>query len=306
LLWKAGSLSRTPASAGNYYLHLQSINAAGVANLATLDLGPFVVIAPPSISTHPTARTVNPGVSVSFSLRATGAPPLVYQWLKDGISLSDGGRITGAKTASLSLDRAAWGDCGFYTCRVTNIAGSTTSNAARLTVNPTLTITSAHGAPSPAVGSTVYTSGTLVTARVPVATVADSAGTTRWICTGWKATGAAPASGSGISVSFKLTQPTTLIWQWKTQYKLTAMADPASRGTVKLADGVTAANGSWHDAKTVLTLRAVPNAGSRFAFWWGALGGRGNPASLLMNQPQTLGARFDTRSNGAQDWVDYP
>jgi hypothetical protein len=144
-----------------------------------------------------------------------------------------------------------------------------------------------------------------VTAKVPVVTVTDPAGTTRWVCTGWMATGSAPASGAGTSVSFKLTQPTTLTWQWKTQYKLTAAADPATRGSLKLGDGVTAANGSWHDAGARLTLKAMPNAGSRFAFWWGALGGRKNPGSLTLEQPATVGARFDRSGNGVAGWEVY-
>lgn len=43
-VWNAGELSVTPARAGRYYLHLQSVNAAGVATPQTLDAGPFNLV----------------------------------------------------------------------------------------------------------------------------------------------------------------------------------------------------------------------------------------------------------------------
>jgi hypothetical protein len=256
----------------------------------------------PAITAQPASRTVNPGQAASFSVAASGTAPLSYQWKKNGVDLARG------KSATLTIGAAGYGDAGFYTCVVSNGGGQAISQAARLVVNPTLTIASAHGVPSPVVGTAVYTTGTQVTAKIAVTTLndpADPKGTTRWVCTGWTATGAAPARGTGTSVSFRLTQPTTITWQWKTQYKLTATADPASRGSVKLADGVTAANGTWYDSGQKLTLRAVPNSGSRFAFWWGALGGRTNPASLTMGQPATVGARFDSSKNAVAEWEVY-
>lgn len=42
-IWNAGELSQTPTRAGRYYLHLQSVNAAGVATPQTLDVGPFIL-----------------------------------------------------------------------------------------------------------------------------------------------------------------------------------------------------------------------------------------------------------------------
>lgn len=42
--WGAGELSLTPARAGRYYLHLQSLNATGVATRQTADLGPFNLV----------------------------------------------------------------------------------------------------------------------------------------------------------------------------------------------------------------------------------------------------------------------
>lgn len=80
-----------------------------------------------------------------------------------------------------------------------------------------LTTTSAHGSPTPTNGS--YALGTSITASVtPV--VAGPTGT-QYVCTGWTGTGDVPASGTGTTVAFTITQDSTLTWNWQTQYQLT-------------------------------------------------------------------------------------
>ena len=77
---------------------------------------------------------VVPGSEVSFSVTATGTAPLSYQWQKDGVNLTDGGSITGATTATLTITGVMESDEGGYRCVVTNIAGTDTSDSALLTV----------------------------------------------------------------------------------------------------------------------------------------------------------------------------
>jgi hypothetical protein len=45
----------------------------------------------------------------------------LYQWSRDGIDLTNGGRIAGAQTATLEIDDVRHGDAGTYTCRAWNI-----------------------------------------------------------------------------------------------------------------------------------------------------------------------------------------
>jgi len=61
------------------------------------------------------------------------ARPLCYQWLKNGTNyLSNGGNISGATTASLTLSPVIKIDEGSYSVVVTNVAGTvTSSNAVR-------------------------------------------------------------------------------------------------------------------------------------------------------------------------------
>ena len=90
---------------------------------------------PPQVTVHPVDQTnIVPGSDVSFSVTATGTAPLSYQWQKDGVDLTDGGSITGATTATLTIAGVRESDEGGYRCVVTNIAGMVTSNTAMQTV----------------------------------------------------------------------------------------------------------------------------------------------------------------------------
>jgi hypothetical protein len=76
----------------------------------------------------------------------------------------------------------------------------------------TLTVSSAHGIPVPGNGPHTYSGGQSVTCSVssPV-----TEGSTIWTCTGWSGTGSVPSSGSGTSISFTITQDSTITWNWQ-------------------------------------------------------------------------------------------
>ncbi len=84
----------------------------------------------PEIQTQPPSQIGYWGKSVEFDVRASGAAPLVYQWLKDGTS------IGGATNSSLVITNLQFSDAGSYSVVVTNLVGSITSNPAILAVNP--------------------------------------------------------------------------------------------------------------------------------------------------------------------------
>ena len=44
--------------------------------------------AAPSITAHPASQTVAPGASATFSVRASGPPPLRYQWQRNGANIA--------------------------------------------------------------------------------------------------------------------------------------------------------------------------------------------------------------------------
>ena len=83
---------------------------------------------PPVITTQPLSQTIVSGTNVSFTVAASSATPLTYQWQKNGSA------IPGATAATLSLVNVQDGDAGDYTAVVTNVGGSVTSALATLTV----------------------------------------------------------------------------------------------------------------------------------------------------------------------------
>ncbi|MGH9715118.1 MAG: pyrrolo-quinoline quinone [Candidatus Acidiferrales bacterium] len=84
----------------------------------------------PTITTQPANRAVAVGQTATFTVVATGAAPLSYQWKKDTAN------IAGATSASYTTPATVVGDSGTtYRVVVSNASGSVTSNSATLTVN---------------------------------------------------------------------------------------------------------------------------------------------------------------------------
>lgn len=82
----------------------------------------------PTFLTQPAAQSVLLGEPASFTVKAIGAGTIGYQWYKDGQP------IDGATSATFTIPAVAAADDGLYTCVATNDAGSTASDAVRLTV----------------------------------------------------------------------------------------------------------------------------------------------------------------------------
>ena len=81
----------------------------------------FTVI--PSIVTHPSSIAVLIGQPVSLTCSATG-PSIVYQWRKNGVTLS-GGNLN-----MLTIYKTKESDEGTYQCIAINKAGNVTSHQA--------------------------------------------------------------------------------------------------------------------------------------------------------------------------------
>ena len=96
-----------------------------VDNISVTLRGP----AAPIIEQHPVAQTADIGDPASFTVSACGSQPLSYQWKLDEVD------IAGATGATYAIAFVQLSDAGDYTCIVTNTAGSSTSDAATLTVN---------------------------------------------------------------------------------------------------------------------------------------------------------------------------
>eukprot|EP00731_Ephydatia_muelleri_P032625 Em0024g169a len=59
-----------------------------------------------------------------------GATITSYQWVKNGVALANGGRVTGANQPTLSISNVMPQDQGLYQCNVTNVDGATSLSTA--------------------------------------------------------------------------------------------------------------------------------------------------------------------------------
>jgi hypothetical protein len=155
-----------------------------------------------------------------------------------------------------------------------------------------LAVTSAYDTPTPA-GSWVD-DGASVTASV-TSPWPGPAGT-RYVCTGWTGTGDVPSSGASTTVNFTITQPSSITWNWKTQYLLSITTNPEGLSPQPRRNPPGEPGGSWwYDSSTDVTLTAEAVTGYSFNHWDvdGSTRGSGvNPIIVNMNAPHTAVAYY--------------
>lgn len=227
------------SDAGSYTVTITNSVSSVTSTAAVLS-----VAAPtaPTITTQPASQTVNVGTVASFSVVADGTAPFTYQWYKDSAPI--GGAV--ASTYSIAGTQAS--DAGNYTVVVTNSVGSTTSNAATLSIN------------AQAIAPTITTQPTSATVVL----------------------------GSSVTFSVVASGSAPFTYQWKKNGTAIDNATSAtlSLSNVQATDGgsytVTVANagGSVESSAATLTVNAAPDTiYIADAFADGTRGGQNLPSS---------------------------
>jgi hypothetical protein len=142
--------TRAPVVGGSPFSVTRSIAPGNITQYGFLTYGPhaapgspaalaaasiIVDNADPSIINEPTKQRTKVGGSASFTVGATGGSPLSYQWQRYNTNLVNAvGKFSGATSATLTISNAQADDATTYTCVVTDLAGSVSSQAARLRV----------------------------------------------------------------------------------------------------------------------------------------------------------------------------
>jgi len=176
---------------------------------------------------------------------------------------------------------------------------SSTDNPASITMNGPitetaawrheyhLTVTSTYGSPTPTSGW--FVAGIEITAWVT--SPWSEATSVCYVCTGWTGTGSNPSSGITTSATFTINEPSSITWNWKTQYYLSMSTN---FGTVSPGDG-------WYDSGSIVLISAEPPlvVEGKGYVWYGWAGtGAGsysdldNPANIRVNSVITETAHW--------------
>ncbi|HEY6944877.1 MAG TPA: immunoglobulin domain-containing protein [Candidatus Acidoferrum sp.] len=126
-----GSYSVTPSNPGYTFTPANQNVTLGTTDLTGVNFTATATAVAPTITTQPANQTVTAGQTATFSVVASGTAPLSYQWQKNGAN------IAGATSSSYTTPATTTADSGStFDVVVSNSAGTATSTAATLTVNP--------------------------------------------------------------------------------------------------------------------------------------------------------------------------
>lgn len=115
--------SAGPADVAGY-----DVVAKNGCGIATSSVAELTVRLRPSVISQPLGQTVCSGQPAAFTVQATGAPPIAFQWRKNGTP------IMGATSATLSIASTTESSAGNYDVIATNACASVTSNPASLMI----------------------------------------------------------------------------------------------------------------------------------------------------------------------------
>ncbi|MEO6995479.1 MAG: FG-GAP-like repeat-containing protein [Lacunisphaera sp.] len=121
--------SPTNSDAGTYTVVVSNtvgnvISAGAILAVNSTPGGPVII-------TQPQNRAVARGVSVTFSVEATGVPAPTFQWRKNDAN------VAGATSANYTIPSVTAADVAEYTVVATNSSGSVTSSIATLVIGRT-------------------------------------------------------------------------------------------------------------------------------------------------------------------------
>jgi hypothetical protein len=259
-------LSNAVAAAAGYY-HSLAIRADGTV-LAWGNNGNGQCNVPPGLSN---AVAVSAGVYHSAALRA------------DGTVL-------------------AWGDNGQGQCDVpaglSNAVGVAAGGYHSFVIRDSdlLTVASAHGTPTPAVGTQAVPTRSSQTCSIELPV---PGGTTQYVYTGWAGMGSVPASGVSTSVTFTITNDSAITWLWGTNVQF-------NRAAGANGDVIGDSNG-WYALGCSVTVTAAPAPFYHFHLWSGDVSGsetNSNPLVLGMDRARSISAAFveDLATNATPLW----
>jgi hypothetical protein len=245
----------------------------------------------PTITSQPNPVTANAGSTVMFSVSATGTAPLSYHWFKNGaIALTDGGKISGSATPTLTLANIASDNGGDYSVIVSNQAGTVTSSAARLTVitsTPPSIVSQPQSQTVIAGQSASFSVTATGTAPLRYQWLRNGANIAGATASTYTIANAQPANAGQYSVvvSNSAGLATSASATLAVNYSLTVTT--SSGGSVSIQP-----NQVSYAPGTKVTLRASPSLLFAFTGWSGSATGKTNPLTITMDGNKQIKANF--------------
>jgi hypothetical protein len=103
------------------------LDDVSITNVSQLETSPFSAIIAPA------SQLVGLGGISTFTVQATGTPPLSYYWQFNGTNLTKGGNIFISPTGTLTVSNVTSANEGLYSVTVSNVSGEASSADAVLT-----------------------------------------------------------------------------------------------------------------------------------------------------------------------------
>jgi hypothetical protein len=123
------TITNTTTAQNGASVYVKVSNSAGTTTSNTVTLTVNGATTAPAITTQPTNQTVTAGQTATFTVAASGTAPLTYAWFVNSTA-------AGTNSNTLSLTQTTTSQTGAQVyVKVSNSAGSATSNTVTLTVN---------------------------------------------------------------------------------------------------------------------------------------------------------------------------
>ena len=195
-----GTYVVAPSHAGYTFTPSSQSTTVNGANVTGVNFTDSAAPVAPTITTQPANQTVTAGQTATFTVLAAGTAPLGYQWQKNSVN------IAGATLASYTTPATTTADSGAsFAVVVSNTAGTVTSSAATLTVNP---------APAPAIQvspTSINFGNAVVGISLSQALIIRNTGTATLTISQVTATGSAlSVSGFSLPLNVSAGQQTTI------------------------------------------------------------------------------------------------
>ena len=205
------------------------------------ECGPMLVdtLGLPRITVNPQSVTNNIGTAAGFTVTATGAAPLYYQWQKNTVDIGL------ATNATYTIASVVANDAGGYRCLVSNVLNVATSAVATLTVNKLSQSIFFHAIPTQhptnkVTLSAMASSGLPVSFAVASGPGSIAAGVLSFSGTGVVRVVASQAGNAAFAAAAPVTNAVSVS---KTAQTITFPAIPAQNPTNKVTLSATASSG---------------------------------------------------------------